>query len=105
MFNSEHIVPADASPKTIRRIKNNYYCKVSRRKKKEYVTELESKIEDLEAQVAQLNQKISMLQCKISSFAIGDEKDFKELHDIQNYSREIALRELENEKDIDKLKK
>lgn len=98
-------VPDDASPRTKRKMQNRYYCQINRRKKKEYVVELEEKIESLEKEIVQLNKKINSLYTKINAMVIGDDKDLNELNEIQTFSRNMAVKELQEGHDLIRLQK
>jgi predicted RNase H-like nuclease (RuvC/YqgF family) len=93
------------SPKSRRRAQNRIYCRQNRRKKKEYVHELENKIEHLEKQITNLSSQIDKYKYKLNIAAIGEERDFGEYNELQEYRRQTTIKSLEEGKDEKELKK
>lgn len=96
---------AELSPKSRRKLQNRKYCKENRRKKKEYVTELESTVEKLEDEIVRLNNLIDKYRFKIGVHVIGEEKDFKEYNELQEFRRQHAIKSLEEGRDKDTLQR
>lgn len=82
----------DFSPRSRRRAQNRIYCRENRRKKKEYVNELESKIDFLEGEIVRLNNQIDKYKYKLNIVVIGEEKDFGEYTELQEYRRQHAIK-------------
>ena len=66
---------------------NLIYSRRNRRKKKEYVKELEQTIQDLQAKVEQLTDKLNQYILKVHSMVIGEEDDFKDFVDYSQYAK------------------
>ena len=64
--------------------KNKYYSKLNRRRKKEYVAELEQKIEELEQRVLLLTDQLNLYKNKMFSLASGQEKEFTDYFDSKD---------------------
>lgn len=95
----------EISPNASRKAQNRIYCRENRQKKKEYVSELESKIHTLEQEVTRLNTVIDKYRYKLGIHAIGEEKDFGEFNELQEYKRQTAIRSLEQTNDQETLQK
>lgn len=95
----------DISPRSRRRAQNRIYCRENRRKKKEYVNELESKIDFLEGEIVRLNNQIDKYRHKLNIVVIGEEKDFGEYTELQECRRQNAIKSLEEGRDKEELKK
>ena len=74
--------------------RNKFYSKASRRKHKEYVKELENKIESLEAKIINLNEQIDFYKNKQFSLASGIESDFTEFMNARHFFRNDFIQEL-----------
>ena len=75
------------SPKTKKSEINKAYCRNTRRKNKQYVKELEQKIEDLEAKVSYLSSQVDKYKHKLNIVAIGDEKDLSDFKTNEEFGR------------------
>lgn len=95
----------EISPNASRRAQNRIYCRENRQKKKEYVNELESRIQNLEKEAIRLNTIIDKYRYKLGIHAIGEEKDFGEFNEIQEYTRQNAIKSLEQSDDQETLQK
>lgn len=74
------------------KINNKYYALQNRRRKKEYVKELEDKVEELESKILSLNDELSVYKNKMLSLASGGDIHFT---DFENY-REVFRNKVEN---------
>lgn len=64
---------------------NKIYSRRNRRKKKEYVKQLENKILALEQKVEKLTDQLYQYKIKVNAMVIGDENDFKDYTDYLIY--------------------
>ncbi|CAI2375090.1 unnamed protein product [Moneuplotes crassus] len=91
----EHLRPP---PSASRREKNKFYAMQNRRRKKEYIKELESKVETLQQKVADLNDKLDMYKNKMFSIACGGEAHFTDFESLRETWR-YKIEDLVNSKE------
>ena len=87
-----------------KRQQNRIYCKENRRKKKEYVKELENKIQNLEKEIVRLNGLVDTYKYKIGVHMIGEERDLDEFIQMQEQQIIKISKKLEEGKDKEELK-
>jgi len=73
--------------------------------KRLYVTELENKIDLMQQEIIKLNNTIDKLKFKIGVHVIGEEKDFQEFAEQQEFQRQTAVKSLQEGKDKEELKR
>ena len=78
---------------------NKVYSRRNRRKKKQYIKQLEDKITQLETKVESLTDQIYHYKLKVNSMLIGDEDDFKEFKECLEYAKTDFKKKLETCKD------
>uniref|UniRef100_A0A7S3J6G8 BZIP domain-containing protein n=1 Tax=Euplotes harpa TaxID=151035 RepID=A0A7S3J6G8_9SPIT len=72
---------------------------MSRRRKKDYVKQLEDKVDQLESQIIELNRRIEQYKIKLSLKEIGEEREVKESEDLQDLLRIDMKNVVQNEKE------
>ena len=87
-----------------KRQQNRIYWKENRRKKKEYVKELENKIQNLEKEIVRLNGLVDTYKYKIGVHMIGEERDLDEFIQMQEQQIIKISKKLEEGKDKEELK-
>ena len=76
-----HPVNKEDQEEELKKEMNKIYSRRNRRKKKEYIKELEQTVQELEAKVEKLTDQLYRYKLKVNSMVIGDENDFKDFTD------------------------
>ena len=74
--------------------RNKYYSRISRRKHKEYVVELEKKVDELESKILELNKIIDSYKHRELLIASGLENDYLDFFQASKYSRDNFIDEM-----------
>ena len=66
------------SPKSLRKERNKEYSRINRKRKKEYVSVLESRVSELEDKVTSLSEQLLHYKNKVAALTSGYERDYSE---------------------------